>query len=171
MLKQRLWEFVEPRLRDDERIVVAMAGFRPLTRSAALMAIFAFVLAGFAASTASGMPAWVGGGLGGALGAGTAAWLDHRRARFEHDGKGLGVGLVVTDRRLFILELATGVFTASVSAIDVEQDLADIVEVETQKMQGSGLKRVGAVVRFADGTTERVIPARTDGFLECVRAG
>lgn len=142
-----------------------MAGFRPISRSTALLALFPLVLLGFAVSTAAGWPAWVGGALGGGAGAGTAAWLDGRRARAEHQGKGMSVGLVVTDRRLFVLRLDVGVFVARVAGVDLEVDRSFITSVEIERMQGSGIKRSGAVVALRDGTVERVIPARTDPFV------
>lgn len=165
MLAERLRAHVEPLLRSGEEILTAMAGFRPISRSFALVAIFPFVLGGFAVSTAAGWPAWVGGGLGGGLGAAAAAWLDQRRARNEHGGKTMSVGLVVTDRRLFILELQAGILRASVAGIDLEVERSFIESIETERMQGSGLKRLGVVIVLHDGTVERVIPARTDPFV------
>ena len=170
MLNQRIRDFAEPLLRPDEQIVVAMAGFRPLTRSAALLSVFPLVLGGLAAGTAAGIQAWIGGAIGGGLGAGMAAWLDQRRARAEHDGKGLSIGLVVTGQRLFILDLTARLIAVSVEDIHLEQELGDLTDIETERMQGSGMKRVGLVLRFRDGTVERVIPARTQPFLEALEA-
>lgn len=171
MLNQRIRDFAEPLLRRDEQIVVAMAGFRPLTRSAALLSVFPLVLGGLAAGTAAGIQAWIGGAIGGGLGAGMAVWLDQRRARAEHDGKGLSIGLVVTGQRLFILDLTARLIAVSVEDIHLEQELGDLTDIETERMQGSGMKRVGLVLRFRDGTVERVIPARTQPFLEALQAG
>lgn len=168
MLTEKLKAFVADRLEEGENIEAAMAGFRPLTRSAALLAIFPMVLAGFAVSAAAGWPAWVGGGLGGGTGAGLAMWLDQRRARTEHDGQSLSLGLVVTDRRLFILDLETGMVAADVAGIHREESRHDLSEVTTEKMQGSGFKRMGAVLHFRDGSVERVIPARTEQFLKAL---
>lgn len=170
MLNQRIRDFAEPLLRPDEQIVVAMAGFRPLTRSAALLSVFPLVLGGLAAGTAAGIQAWIGGAIGGGLGAGMAAWLDQRRARAEHDGKGLSIGLVVTGQRLFILDLTARLIAVSVEDIHLEQELGDLTDIETERMQGSGMKRAGLVLRFGDGTVERVIPARTQPFLEALQA-
>lgn len=169
MLIERIRTQVEPMLRPGETVKVAMAGFRPLTRSAALAAIFPMVLGGLAVSTAAGWPAWVGGGIGGAGGAAVAAWLDQRRARAEHRGRGMSVGLVVTDRRLILLELETGLIGASVAGIGLEAERFEIERLETERMQGSGLKRPGVVVTLRDGTVLRVIPARTDEFLAALR--
>jgi hypothetical protein len=168
MLRRRIYEFTEPLLRPGEQIALTMVGFRPISRSAALMAVFPAVLGGFAVSTAAGIPAWVGGGLGGGVGAGLMAWFDQRRSRAENDGRSLSIGLVVTDRRLLILDLATGVFGASVESLYLEQDLSDISEAETERMQGSGLKRIGAVIRFRDGSIERVIPAKSKPFFDAL---
>ena len=147
---------------------MAMAGFRPLSRSAALLSVFPLVLGGLAAGTAAGIQAWIGGAIGGGIGAAMASWLDQRRARAEHDGKGLSIGLLVTDQRLLILDLATGLIAATVEDIHLEQELSDLTDIETERMQGSGLKRVGLVLGFRDGTIERVIPARTQPFLEAL---
>lgn len=144
-----------------------MAGFRPLSRTWGLVATFPLVLGGFAVSTAAGLPAWLGGGLGGATGAGLAMVLDQRQARIEH-GKGMSVGLVVTDERLFVLELATGLVAASVVGVDVVADRGEILSVETERMQGSGLKRPGVVLALRDGTEVAVIPAKTDQFLRAL---
>jgi hypothetical protein len=167
MLTDRLIAFVEPLLRADETIAVAMAGFRPLSRSLALVAVFPAVLLGFAVSTAAGWPSWVGGGLGGGVGAGVAAWLDQRRARADH-GKGLSIGLVVTSQRLIVLDLETGLVSATVGGVHLDVERSDIETIETERMQGSGIKRLGAVIVLHDGTVERVIPARTDPFLEAL---
>lgn len=169
MLNQRLRDHVEPLLRQSESVVAAMAGFRPLSSSAALFAVFPAVLGGFAVSSAAGLPAWVGGGLGGGIGGGLAMWLDQRRARAEHDGKGLSVGLVVTDKRLFVLDLGTGPISARVVGVELEMPLDQIRSVDEEKMQGSGLKRSGVVIGAADGTSFAVIPARLGPFLEAVR--
>lgn len=142
-----------------------MAGFRPLSRTLALFAVFPVVLAGFAVATAAGWPSWVGGGLGGGAGAGLAVWLDQRQARSDHGGKPMSIGLVVTDQRLFVLDLRTGVLLADVEGIHLEVERDFIEHVETERMQGSGLKRMGVVVTLHDGTVERFIPARTDPFL------
>ncbi|MEE9299246.1 MAG: hypothetical protein V3V29_09455 [Acidimicrobiia bacterium] len=168
MLNQRIRDFAEPHLHSDEQIVVAMAGFRPLTRSAALLSVFPLVLGGLAAGPAAGINPWIGGAIGGGLGVGMTAWLDQRRARAEHDGKGLSIGLVVTGQRLFILNLAAGLIAASVEDIHLEQELGDLTDVETERMQGSGMKRVGLVLGFRDGTIERVIPARLQPFLDAL---
>ena len=168
MLSRRIDDFAEELLRPGEEIVLTLVGFRPISRSAALMAVFPSVLGGFAVSTAAGLPAWVGGGLGGGVGAGLMAWFDQRRSRAENEGKCLSVGLVVTDRRLLIFDLATGVFGASVESLYLERDLGDITEVETDRMQGSGLKRIGAVIHFRDGTVERIIPAKSKPFFEAL---
>lgn len=168
MLAQRLNDHIEPLLRPGEVIEAAMAGFRPLSRSFALIAVFPAVFAGFAVSTAAGYPSWVGGGVGGGVGAGLAAWLDQRRARSEHGGKGMSVGLVVTSHRLFVLELDTGVMAASVAGVGLEAGRDEITGVETERMQGSGLKRLGVVIALSDGSTERVIPARSEVFLRAL---
>ncbi len=168
MLSQRIRAYIEPRLRPGEEIRVAMAGFRPLSRSAALLATFPLALGGFAVSAASGTPAWVGGTLGAGAGVGLAMWLDQRRARAEHEGRCLSIGLVVTGGRLFILDLSAGLAVASVDHLHLESELGDIAGIETETMQGSGFKRVGAVLRFRDGSVERVIPARTRSFLEAL---
>ena len=83
----------------------------------------------------------------------------------DHDGKGLSIGLVVTDQRLWILDLAAGLVAASVAGVHLESELSAIAEVETERMQGSGLKRLGAVIRLVDGSVERVIPAKAPPFL------
>lgn len=171
MLNKRIREFIEPLLQNGEEIVVAMVGFRPLTRTAALLAVFPAVFGGFAVSTAAGISPWIGGGVGGGVGAGLAAWLDQRRARAEHDGKGLNIGLAVTNRRLLILDLAAGLISASVESLHLERELGDIADVETERMQGSGLKKIGAVIRFRDGTIERVIPAKSKPFMEAIASG
>ena len=168
MLSRRIEEFTEQLLRPGEQIALSVIGFRPISRTAALMAVFPSVLGGFAISVAAGLPAWVGGGLGGGVGAGLMAWFDQRRSRAENDGKCLSIGLVVTNRRLLIVDLATGVFGASVESLYLEQDLSDITEVETERMQGSGLKRIGAVIQFRDGTVERVIPAKSKPFFDAL---
>jgi hypothetical protein len=168
VLNRRIREFVTPLLDVGEEITAAMAGFRPLSRSLALFAVFPAVFAGFAVSSAAGWPAWVGGGLGGGTGAGLAMWLDQRQARADHDGKGLSVGLVVTDRRLFILDLATGPLAAQPTGVALTTSLDEIASVETVKMQGSGLKRAGAVLDLADGTEVAVIPARHEQFLQAL---
>lgn len=165
MLSARLREYVEPLLRPAETIEVAMAGFRPLSRSLAFFAVFPVVLAGFAVATAADLPAWVGGGLGGGLGAGLAVWLDQRQARVDHGGKPMSIGLVVTSDRLFVLDLRTGLFLADVAGVYLEVERAFIEHVETERMQGSGLKRLGVVLGLRDGSTERFIPARTDPFV------
>lgn len=170
MLTDRISAFVEPRLRSGEEIRLAMTGFRPLSRSAALLAIFPAVLAGFAVSAATGIPSWAGGLLGGGAGVALAIWLDQRRARAEHEGRPLSIGLVVTDRRLFILDLSTGVVAAAVQDVHLVSELDDIAAIETERMQGSALKRAGAVLRFRDGSVERVIPARTGAFLEALES-
>lgn len=168
MLSRRIEEFTEELLRPGEQVALAVVGFRPISRTAALMAVFPSVLGGFAVSTAAGLPAWFGGGLGGGVGAGLMAWFDQRRSRAENDGKCLSIGLVVTTRRLLIVDLATGVFGASVESLYLEQDLSDITDVETERMQGSGLKRIGAVIQFRDGTVERVIPAKSKPFFDAL---
>jgi hypothetical protein len=165
MLNDRIREHVEPLLRPGETIEQAMAGFRPLSRSLALVVIFPLVVAGFAVSAAAGVPAWVGAGVGGGLGAGLSMWLDQRRARAEHGGKGLSIGLVVTTQRLFVLDLKTGPVLASVAGVDLEAELSDLEHVETQRMQGSGLKRPGVVIRLRDRTVLQVIPARAQQFV------
>jgi hypothetical protein len=170
MLVGRLKAYIEPFLRDGEDVVAAMAGFRPLSRSMALVALLPLVLGGFAVSTAANWPAWVGGALGGGVGAGVAMWLDQRRARTEHDGKGMSLGLVVTEQRLFILALDTGVFAATVAGIEHEVEVSEITSIETQRMQGSGLKRLGVVLGLPDGTRFAAIPARTERFLEAIGA-
>lgn len=142
-----------------------MAGFRPISRSLVFVVVFPVVLGSFAISTAAGWPSWVAGGVGGGVGAGLAMWLDQRRARAEHDGKGLAVGLVVTDQRLFVLDLDTGVAFATVAGVHLEADRSSIDSIETERMQGSGLKRLGVVMSLADGTVERLIPARTEQFV------
>jgi len=171
VLNQRIREFVEPQLRSGEQIAVAMAGFRPLTRSAALLTIFPLAFLGLASATAAGTSAWIGGALGVLVGAALAAWLDQRRARSEHGGKSLSIGLVVTSHRLLVLDLAAGFAAASVAGIHLDQELGDLTDIETERMQGSGLKRVGLVLGFRDGTVERVIPARTQPFLDALEAG
>lgn len=170
MLTDRIRAHVEPLLGPDEEIEVAMAGFRPLSRSLALVAVFPLVFGGFAVATASGWPAWVGGGLGGGAGAAVAAWLDQRQARRDHAGKGLSLGLVVTTDRLFVLDLSTGPLMATVETTHLEVERSAIEGIATQKMQGSGLKRPGVVIELADGSVERVIPARTDQFLTALNA-
>jgi hypothetical protein len=165
MLNQRIRAYAEPLLRSGEEIVVSMVGFRPLSRTLALYAVFPAVIGGFALATATGFPTWVGGGIGGGTGAGLAMWLDQRQARADHDGKGLSIGLVVTDQRLWILDLAAGLVAASVAGVHLESELSAIAEVETERMQGSGLKRLGAVIRLVDGSVERVIPAKAPPFL------
>jgi hypothetical protein len=167
MLADRLSAHVEPLLRPHETLEVAMAGFRPLSRSLALVAVFPFVLLGLASATAAGWPSWLGGGLGGGLGAAAAAFLDQRRARAEH-GKGMSIGLVVTSDRLFVLDLDTGIMSASVAGVHLETERSFIETIETERMQGSGLKRPGVVIGLRDGTVERVIPARTDPFLQAL---
>lgn len=167
MLTDRLIAHVEPMLRVDETVEIAMAGFRPLSRSLALVAVFPAVLLGFAVSAAAGWPSWIGGGLGGGVGAGLAAWLDQRRARADH-GKGMSIGLVVTSRRLFVLDLETGLVNATVGGVHLDVERSDIETIETERMQGSGIKRLGAVIVLRDGTVERVIPARTDPFLRAL---
>lgn len=167
MLIDRLRASVEPLLVPGEGIRAAMAGFRPVSRSMALVAAFPLVFLGFAAGAAAGWPAWVGGALGAATGAGVAMWLDQRRARAEHGGKGMSIGLVVTTDRLFVLELDTGPISATVA--DVEKVAGKPgIEIATEKMQGSGLKRLGVVLTFDDGEVLRVIPARTEHFLQAM---
>ena len=39
-------------------------------------------------------------------------WLDQRRSRREHDGKGMSLGLAVTDQRVLLIEMETGLFAA-----------------------------------------------------------
>jgi hypothetical protein len=170
MLTDRIAAYIDPELRPGEIIEIAMVGFRPLSRSLALVAVFPFMLGGLAAATASGWPAWLGGALGGALGALVAAWLDQRQARLDHDGKGLSIGLVVTSERFFVLDLSTGIVGASVEGVALSAERTRIEWVDTEKMQGSGLKRAGVVVHLSDGTSERVIPARTEPFLQALSA-
>ncbi len=170
VLNRRIRDFVEPQLRDGEEITVAMAGFRPLTRSAALIAILPLAFLGLAAGTAAGISAWIGGALAVVAGAGLTAWLDQRRARSEHGGKGLSIGLVVTSHRLFVLDLKAGFVAASIAGIHIDRSLGDLTDIETERMQGSGLKRIGLVLRFRDGTVERVIPARTQPLLDALKA-
>lgn len=165
MLADRIETHVTPMLRAGEHVLVAMAGFRPISRSFAFIAVFPFVLGGFAVSTAADWPAWVGGGIGGGAGAGVAMWLDQRRARAEHGGKSLSIGLVVTDTRLFVLDLATGPVFADVAGLHLEAERSSIETIETERMQGSGLKRLGVVISLRDGTVERLIPARTEQFM------
>jgi len=165
MLNERLRSHIEPGLRSGESIDVAMAGFRPISKSAALVAVFVFVFGGFAVATAAGLPSWVGGAVGGGSGALAAALLDQRRARKEHQGKGMSVGLVVTTYRLFVLDLDTGLLSAHVAGVAVEAERSAIASVETERMQGSGLKRLGVVISLRDGTVTHVIPARTDPFV------
>ncbi len=171
MLNQRIQEFTTPLLHADETITVAMAGFRPLSRSAMVLSVFPLFFGGLAAGTAAGISPWLGGAVAAGLGFGMAAWLDQRRARAEHDGKSLSIGLVVTNRRLLILDLVAGLVAASVAGVHLEQKLENIREVEPEKMQGSGLKRIGAVITFRDGSATRVIPAKTKPFLEALQAG
>ena len=148
-----------------------MAGFRPLTRSAVLLTVFPLFFGGLAAGTAAGISAWIGGAVGAGLGLGVAAWLDQRRARAEHDGKSLSIGLIVTTQRLLVLDIAAGLIAASVEGVHLEQELGDITAIEPEKMQGSGLRRIGAVLRFRDGTALRVIPAKTKLFVEALQTG
>jgi hypothetical protein len=168
MLNRKITEYVTPLLEAGEEIVVAMAGFRPITRSAAFVAVFPAVIAGFAVSSATGLPAWVGGGIGGGFGGGLAMWLDQRRAKAEHDGKGLSVGVVVSDRRFFLLELATGLVGAVPTATERVARREEIVSVRSERMQGSGLKRPGVVVALSDGTELVFIPARHGQLLEAL---
>ncbi len=165
MLNNRIRTYVESLLRSGEEIVVSMVGFRPLSRTLALYAVFPAVIGGFALATATGFPTWVGGAIGGGSGAGLAMWLDQRQARADHDGKSLSIGLVVTDQRLWILDLAAGLVAASVAGIHLEAELSAIAEVDAERMQGSGLKRPGAVIRLRDGSVERVIPAKALPFV------
>jgi len=171
MLNQRIKEFVAPLLEPGERISSAMVGFRPLTRSAALVAVFPAVFGGFAVGSAAGWPAWLAGGIGGGVGGGLAMWLDQRRARREHDGRGMSVGLAVTDRRLFVVEMDTGVLVARPATVEHVAPLAELGPVETEKMQGSGLKRLGVVLDLPGGTELRVIPARIETFMAAVGDG
>ena len=170
MLNQRIEAFVTPLLRTNESITLAMVGLRPLTRSAVVVGVFPLVLGGLAAGTAAGISPWLGGAIGGALGAGFGVWLDQRRARAEHGGKSLSIGLVVTNQRLLVLDLATGLFAAKVAGLHLDRKLANIKEVEPEKMQGSGLKRLGAAITFRDGTVIRVIPAKSKTFFEALNA-
>ena len=147
-----------------------MAGFRPLTRSAVLPVVFPLSLGGLAAGTAADISAWIGGAVGAGLGAVIAAWLDQRRARAEHDGKSLSIGLVVTTQRLLILDLAAGLVAASVAGVHLDRELGEITAIEPEKMQGSGLKRIGAVITFRDRTVTRVIPAKTTSFVKALQA-
>lgn len=164
MLNDRIRAHVESELRSGESITVTMVGFRPLSRSWALVAIFVSVFAGFAISTAADIPSWIGGGVGGGVGAAAMMLLDQRRARAEHEGKGMSVGLAVTTQRLFLLELDTGIFSASISGPGLVVDRSDIVSLETERMQGSGLKRPGVLIEMRGGRHERVIPARIQPF-------
>lgn len=165
MLTQRIRSAVESMLRPGESVVEAMVGFRPLSRSSALLMVFVTVFLGFAVSSAADIPAWIGGGVGGGVGAGLAMLLDQARARREHGGKGMSVGLVVTTQRFFILELAMGAISATVAGVDSEAELTDIRRVEIERMQGSGLKRPGVVLTFSDGSESSLIPARTKRLI------
>lgn len=168
MINRRMAEFVEPFLATGEVVGAAMHGFRPLSRSLAFVAAFPAVLGGFAAASAAGWPAWVGGGVGGGIGAGLAMALDQRRARAEHAGKGLAVGLVATDRRFMVLEMRTGLVVAEPVAVEMDRPLVTVASVATERMQGSGLKRTGLVMQFDDGAETRFIPARLHPMLEAL---
>jgi hypothetical protein len=168
VINRKMTEFVEPLLGAGETVQVAMHGFRPLSRSMAFLAAFPAVFGGFAIGSAAGWPAWVGGGIGGGVGAGLAMALDQRRARAEHDGRGLAVGLVATERRFMVLEMRTGLVAAEPVGVELEQPLDSIASVGTEKMQGSGLKRAGLVMTFDDGAEVRLIPARVNPMLEAL---
>ena len=80
----------------------------------------------------------------------------------------MSIGLVVTSERLFVLDLATGLVSATVAGVHLDVDRSFIEMIETERMQGSGIKRPGVVIALRDGTVERVIPARVDPFLQAL---
>jgi hypothetical protein len=59
---------------------------------------------------------------------------------------------------------------ASVAGVYRETALSEIAGVETERMQGSGLKRLGAAIQMTDGSVERVIPAKAQPFIDALPA-
>jgi hypothetical protein len=147
MLNRRITEFAAAALDPGEALMTAMVGFRPISRSFVFFAVFPAVLGGFALSSAAG-------------------W----QARLDHDGRGLSIGLAVTDRRLLVIEMRTGLIMAGPVAIERSIGRDEIVGIETATMQGSGLKRPGAAIRLVGGEEVRVLPARIGPFLEALEA-